>query len=163
MTGKTHLLIGLTVGLMMSQNQPILTQAMIVSVAGIASLLPDIDSPNSTINSKIPPLKIIGFFVKHRGILHSILIPLLIAAAAYFFAPIGTQIFAYALALGYFSHLIADSVTIQGIPLLSPLPYQINLLPKILRIRTGGIVEFLISIGIILGILYYAYLIATVS
>jgi membrane-bound metal-dependent hydrolase YbcI (DUF457 family) len=58
-----------------------------------------------------------------------------------------------AFGLGYFSHVVlADALTISGVPLLWPLEHRFHLLPKGLRIRTGGPVEGLIFLGVVLGL-----------
>lgn len=70
----------------------------------IGSLLPDIDSKNSTLG------KYFHLPLKHRGFTHQIYPILLISLSALFF----NKAFAY-LALGYFIHLFLDSFSTAGI------------------------------------------------
>jgi inner membrane protein len=161
-TGKTHLLIGLGTGLLLchiAQPQTVTIAAAVIALAGLGSLLPDVDTPQSTINRLIPPLMLISLFVKHRGFSHSIFIPAITIVAGVVLTIAPVELLIIAGAIGYLSHLVADAVTIQGIPLLSPLPYTIHLLPKPFRLTTGGIIENLLGLSIVLGILYYAYLV----
>jgi inner membrane protein len=59
--------------------------------------------------------------------------------------------------LGYLSHVaLADALTIAGVPLLWPWRKKFHLLPRPLRIRTGGLVEQLI--GLVLVCLLVAWL-----
>ncbi|AYA40468.1 metal-dependent hydrolase [Xenorhabdus nematophila] len=91
----------------------------------LASLLPDIDHPSSTLGRlfrfiSIPIAKLCG----HRGFTHSLLA--LIVGMTLFQTeipsnwPIPTD-FIHAMVVGYISHLIADMLTPAGIPLLWPL------------------------------------------
>ncbi|MDC9616110.1 metal-dependent hydrolase [Xenorhabdus khoisanae] len=91
----------------------------------LASLLPDIDHPSSTLGRlfrfiSIPIARLCG----HRGFTHSLLA--LIAGITLFQTeippdwPIPTD-FIHAMVVGYISHLIADMLTPAGIPLLWPL------------------------------------------
>ncbi|CDL80881.1 metal-dependent hydrolase [Xenorhabdus szentirmaii] len=91
----------------------------------LASLLPDIDHPHSTLGRlfrfiSIPIAKLCG----HRGFTHSLLA--LIVGITLFQTempsdwPIPTDFF-HSMIIGYISHLIADMLTPAGIPLLWPL------------------------------------------
>ncbi|WFA10099.1 metal-dependent hydrolase [Tissierella sp. Yu-01] len=53
MTGKTHIAIGATVGLMISIGQPIETQFMLILSSVIGSLIPDLDHPKAKLNQKL--------------------------------------------------------------------------------------------------------------
>ncbi len=82
----------------------------------------------------------------HRGITHSLLICLLLTGGL---ALLLTALPAWptrglplAFLVGYTSHLIADGVTKTGVPLLRPLTrHRFHLLPRPLRITTGGVFE----------------------
>jgi len=146
MLAKTHVAFGFLIGLLF---MPFINNSDIIlffAVLIIGSLLPDIDSPNSKISSKIP---IISFFVsvlsKHRGIFHSIFPAIIFSLALGYFSGFsyGTALF-----LGYISHLVIDGLTKEGINFLHPLG----------RIHLSGFVEtgkisewivFYVLIGII--------------
>lgn len=55
---------------------------------------------------------------------------------------------------GYLSHLVLDSLTIEGVPWLFPLPTYLGLPPLSgLRVRTGGLVEQLVVMPILLALI----------
>lgn len=81
-----------------------------VVVALIATILPDVDSRFSKIGHK-KIARILQFFTKHRGIVHSFSFLILITFALALFFPIVSLGFF----LGYGIHLLADSFTINGI------------------------------------------------
>lgn len=53
MTGKTHIAIGVTVGLILSIEEPLEAKSIFIISAVIGSLIPDLDHPNSKLNQKI--------------------------------------------------------------------------------------------------------------
>ena len=107
---NTHLAFGLLLGLLgiifLKPANPIL----FIVIVGFASILPDIDHPDSKIGKKV---KIIGFLFEHRGFFHSI--GALVLFTVCFYLIFKTSIYSIAFALGYFSHLIMDAITIKGI------------------------------------------------
>ncbi|MBA5724065.1 metal-dependent hydrolase [Candidatus Liberibacter sp.] len=95
----------------------------------IACLIPDMDHPKSFLARRlkfisIPTSKIFG----HRGFTHS-----LIAVFMFFFllhrnlSSIIPADFMDSMIIGYISHLLADSLTAGGVPLLWPLPWRFRL------------------------------------
>lgn len=95
----------------------------------VGSIIPDIDHPNSYISKKMKlTSKITTSLCDHRGFIHSPLAWLLftiltlyltiflngIMRILYFHLSMG-------LSIGYLSHLILDSLTIGGIPMLYPI------------------------------------------
>jgi inner membrane protein len=57
--------------------------------------------------------------------------------------------FVVAASVGYLSHLVADALTVDGVPLLWPLvKRRICLLPSFLAIRTGGVAEYVVVIAV---------------
>ena len=127
----THLAFGFLLGLSGIRYFNIQNQILFIILVLFAALLPDIDSPNSKLGSKI---KVISLFFKHRGILHSLLILPLIYLVLFYF---DYSRFALPLLIGYLSHLIGDSITKEGIMLFSPFSkFKIKGF-----IKTGGITE----------------------
>lgn len=53
MTGKTHIAIGVTVGLILSAGQPVENQIALVLSAALGSLVPDLDHPKAKLNQKL--------------------------------------------------------------------------------------------------------------
>ncbi|MCC8365281.1 metal-dependent hydrolase [Xenorhabdus sp. PB61.4] len=97
----------------------------------LASLLPDIDHPHSTLGRlfrfiSVPIARLCG----HRGFTHSLLA--LTVGVVLFQTeippewPIPTD-FIHAMLIGYISHLIADMLTPAGIPLLWPLKMRFRI------------------------------------
>ncbi len=83
-----------------------------IVIALIATLLPDIDQGYSKVghHKLFRPLQ---FFVKHRGVMHSLTICFLISLVLAYF-PFTVQ-WALPFFLGYGLHLFADSFTREGI------------------------------------------------
>jgi inner membrane protein len=115
---------------------------LFLAVGALFSLVPDIDQSNSKLGRYVKP---VGFVMKHRGILHSVWIPLSFAALVF---PYSYDI-AVALFLGYTSHLVSDSLTKEGIAFFYPLSHKAKGF-----IRTGGFSEKLFFTIIIIGLLY---------
>ena len=111
----------------------------------VGALLPDIDCPYSKISRKIPVIpKILSLFARHRGIFHSVFLALGFAAIVWMFKPV----YGIALFAGYFSHLLIDGFTKQGVNLLHPIS-QLRIAGPI---KTGKIWELVLFVVIIAGI-----------
>ncbi|MGI2025641.1 metal-dependent hydrolase [Shewanella sp. SM87] len=88
-------------------------------VVALASLLPDIDHPDSKLGRRIRPISNIIAIFSHRGITHSLwavmfMMWLLVGYSA-------NSVIAQALIVGYMSHLLGDAVTPAGVRLFWPL------------------------------------------
>jgi membrane-bound metal-dependent hydrolase YbcI (DUF457 family) len=105
---RTHIAIALLFIFLFLPN--ISHKLIFISVALIATLLPDLDTGFSTLG-KHPVTGIIRFFVRHRGILHSFSFCVIISFLLAFFVPV----LALPFFLGYGLHLFTDSFTIDGI------------------------------------------------
>ena len=170
MNGHTHALFGVATVTLANSIHPFIaphlwqdvpTGATLALSAGIiGALLPDIDANESSIKHEmgLAGSVISGglhlFGVKHRGMTHTGLAAAVIWLAA---AIIGKHFdfpdIGLAFGLGYASHLIADGMTLTGIPLLTPFYRKnIHLLPKPLRVRTGSAVESLVFLLVALGL-----------
>ena len=124
MNGKTHLLGGVTAGLLIiSQTDPTVAEGIVsLSLCAIGSLWPDIDIEQSTISQMLKPISIIHVAIGkklkcggHRGITHSLLYALLLSA------PLLLLNWKYAVSLfvGLLSHMILDMIS-GGVKLLAP-------------------------------------------
>ena len=175
MTGKTHQVIGQLVGVSLfcavtdGQYHPA-TGAAVAIASSLSALLPDIDTPAAQIWRYMPfGLGKIGSqfvhpFLQHRNLTHSLLGSALIGTGLW---QIGLHIPTYwgvnvlliwvISMAGYFSHLVADSVTVEGIPIFFPLGRSFGFPPRPfqgLRIETGKWFEsFIIYPSIILLLL----------
>jgi membrane-bound metal-dependent hydrolase YbcI (DUF457 family) len=116
--------------------------ALILLSFSLGSVLPDIDSEDSTIGKYIKP---ISSMIPHRTITHTIWAVLVIGVAAWF----SQSIYLFALAVGYAVHIAEDSFSEQGIRWFYPIP---SMRSKRFRLayETGGFAEtimFLLAIG----------------
>ena len=107
----------------------------------IASIVPDIDSRFSKIGKK-KTFRILQFFVKHRGIIHSFTFLLIVLLIFWFVYPIIILPFF----LGYASHLLIDGFTRQGIRPFYPLKFRVHGV-----IRTGEIFEIFVFVLFLVG------------
>lgn len=144
---KTHLAMGILAGLIL---MPYVDNKWIfMSVVILSTLLPDIDSMHSYLGKRIwfRPLQ---WFVKHRGLLHSLSFCLLVCLLFALFLPI----LALPFFVGYGVHLFADSITIEGVRLWWPLKGEISG-----DIKTNGKIEKIIFYTccglIVVGIVFY--------
>ncbi|OAT83712.1 metal-dependent hydrolase [Desulfotomaculum copahuensis] len=144
MLWRTHFLAGAAAGLLLAGHADIKTAAMTAGVAGLAALLPDLDSPQSKVGRMVPVISwAIKKAVGHRGPLHSLAGAVVAGLLA--FAGLKMSGLHYGLAVplaaaaGYVSHLVMDSFNPQGVPWLWPLEAHFGL-PLV---RTGGLLEHL--------------------
>jgi inner membrane protein len=163
MTGKTHQIIGIAAGLTyyLAAKEPAYNPATFGSVlvgSHLAALIPDLDRPAAKIWDFLPyghtVGKVVDPLIKHRNISHSLIGMAIFAALIHFlFASfpsywgIETKTLFWAGIIAYGSHLLADSVTDEGIPLLFPSKRMFGLPPKPFegaRIVTGKWFENLV-------------------
>lgn len=111
-----------------------------------ASILPDIDHTKSLIGKMFPPVsKFLNRKYGHRTITHSLFLFIPLSLLSFFIQhtffpsiPFGA-IFSFA----YFSHLILDMMTIQGVPLFYPFKRNNCVIPADpkMRISTNNVVQ----------------------
>ncbi len=126
---------------------------LIIGIVGvdIGALIPDMDTGGNYLWGLLPQGQKLGNFLrkvfyKHRTITHSLLGFFLIFKFFGWLLPrifnssfIDPQIIFVAIIIGYISHLVADSFTEEGIPLLFPIPFTFGIPPiKRVRIKTGS-------------------------
>lgn len=135
MLAVSHVVVGgaLWWGVAQATGQP--TEPAALGLAALGSLLPDIDHPQSWAGKRLAVVSIpLAALIGHRGVTHS-----LIAVAGFvaLLALLGVNHLAAPLAVGYLAHLLADALTVSGVPLLWPSrrPYGLRL------IRTGSLAE----------------------
>ncbi|MBI2565307.1 metal-dependent hydrolase [Candidatus Woesearchaeota archaeon] len=154
MLARTHLAFALLLGVFIFPGlnfNSLIEYTTFYLLLAFAVFLPDIDHPNSKINTKLPFLKIASLFFSHRGFLHSIFAPILIGGIAYINAGL---LFALPIFLGYFAHLLADAITINGIAPFYPIIKFKFKGP----VRTGHNLEFFlfyITIGLTVFRIYF--------
>jgi len=79
-----------------------------------------------------------GFVTKHRGIMHTLIIPICALIATFYIRERYFLILTYGFLAGYVSHILADCMTIKGCPILFPLLRK-NI--KFTKIKTGSSAE----------------------
>jgi len=116
---RTHLMFSIFAILLMINF--VNNQLVFVIVALIATIIPDIDHSDSVIGKRLifRPLQ---FFIRHRGMIHSFTIAVLIGVLIAIFFPVASLGFF----LGYSVHLLCDSFTREGIEPFWPLDYKIK-------------------------------------
>lgn len=110
MTGRSHLFFGIGTGVIAAVAfKPI--SFVHIPLIGAASLLPDIDSPSSSIGKRF---KFIGKIFSHRGFFHTPLFSLL-------FLLIPDEGIKWSCFIGIWTHLFLDSFNKSGIMFFWPL------------------------------------------
>jgi inner membrane protein len=164
MVGKTHVVFGLaTVAAVnaatgLVQPHPLkgipVGPVLCLSAAVLGALLPDLDAEEGSmlqVELGEAGLMVAGWlqsFTAHRGLTHygltALLMTLIPTALTGWF---GYGDVGLAFGLGYVSHILADAMTLAGVPLLGPWKSdKLHLLPRALRLRSGGPVEPLVFV-----------------
>lgn len=135
---KTHLAITILGILLILPN--LSSKIVFVIIALLATYIPDIDSRYSSLGQR-RFARVLQFFSKHRGIIHSFSFLLFITLLLVLFLPkIALGFF-----LGYGLHLFADSFTLEGIVPF----YPIKAVSRGV-IVTGGVIEKGVFISFVL-------------
>lgn len=152
-----------------SLNIPTLFGAIIAN--NIGGLIPDMDSGANYLWGLLPQGKFLGrllrkIFYKHRTITHSFLGLFIIYNLLNTFIPklfnpnfINPDIIITSIMIGFVSHLVADSLTEEGIPLLFPLKINFGFPPiRPMRIKTGRWFEsFVVFPAIWIYLFWFVY------
>ncbi len=160
MLGFNHALIGTFSYLGLARlftSADLATIGLPASLAALASLLPDIDTPYSGLGRRMLPVSIfISSKAGHRGFTHSFkacLLVLAICGILSFLRPVWT-LGCFAFLVGYSSHIFADWLTTEGIAFFWPNPKRYR---SPVDFRTGSLVEYAIGFvfSIILAVFIY--------
>ncbi len=165
MTDKTHQLIGLvaaTAGYIYLHPNNLVTWSIATTViigSVMGSVMPDIDQPTASAWDNVPLGGFMGKLTSralggHRNLSHSLLGIALFSGLVYWlvrFIPpnsfINPTILWQSFTIGFVAHLLADAVTVMGIPLLWPFGDNMGFPPYPfhgIRIITGKWFENLI-------------------
>jgi len=136
---RTHILITLFFVLLFFPS--VNSQIIFVIVSFAATIIPDIDTKFSVIGKK-KIFRLLQFFIRHRGVLHSFTFLILVTLFFASFIPV----LAFPFFLGYGLHLLADSFTLEGICPFYPLSKRVWG-----KIKTGGKSEVIVFIGFLVG------------
>ena len=148
---KTHLSITLFGILLLVSN--VEHKIVFVLVAILATYIPDIDSRYSTIGKR-KINRVLQFFTKHRGFIHSFVFLIMLTGLIVLIFPIISLGFF----LGYSLHLFADSFTKDGIQPFYPFSKK-----RVKgRIATGGkaeisllVVFVIIDLFLLAGLIFF--------
>lgn len=155
MMARTHMVAGGAAWMLFSTAITREVNPALMLVSAWAALLPDIDHPGSVVGRKVLPISLLisGIF-GHRGITHSLIATLLMTVGALHFLQAGSSagIIVAAISVGYLSHLFTDWLTPSGIPLLWPSKRRFG---SPFSIRTGGVGEFFLMVGMVAGIAFF--------
>ncbi len=176
MTQRTHDLIGLAFVSyrFLAYPLPHMSWETILGIGAttiVGALIPDIDNVASPAwKQKLTPWDgkaTRDFLQGHRHLSHSLLGILLFTFVLHALFKVvaipklDTGLIEQAFMLAQLSHLLADSLTVEGVPWLYPIPFKFGFPPfSFLRIKTGGLIEKLIVFPatLILTIwIYYNY------
>jgi inner membrane protein len=176
MTARTHDMFALASLVTAANYFPpasVTLATIVTSMVGciVGSLIPDMDQATNRLWDLVPGGDFTGrifkkFLLSHRTLSHSLLGTYLFYLLLNWLLPkifnsqyIDPQIVVFSVMIGFISHLLADSLTTEGLPLFFPLGFKIGFPPLTsLRIKTGNWIENLI---IFPGILIYLFVFIT--
>jgi len=155
MTYKTHILGGVLAGLAVAQSIQInstMDVATVVGISTVASLLPDIDIPNSKVGNKMGVIsKGINSVFGHRGLFHS---PLLYLVIGFLLMNKVPYMILLGALVGVGSHLFLDMFNSTGIPVLYPLSKSKI---SVAKIKTRSFGEGVFAVLLVVGIAFMVY------
>jgi len=80
------------------------------------------------------------FMVKHRGLMHTLILPAFLFASTYFIGEPTFKIFITGITVGYLTHLLSDMLTVRGCPVLFPFTKKYI---RFMKIKTGTFPEYI--------------------
>ncbi len=172
MRGTTHATVGANVVWILILFN-IVVEPWFIIIGAISALLPDLDASESKIKNLriggyigrtkiwfkpfLPIAFVISSIFCHRGVMHSMLILVLFSIGLTSVIPQTYSSITLVIILGYLSHLILDALTKSGIEFLWPIKKRLGLLPKTLRVRTGGIIDNIFLLVGSAGVIIFLY------
>ncbi len=179
MTGRTHDLAAFTTLSYIIVTHPVHSVSLATGLVAITANLvggiaPDIDQPTAPLWKNLPIGGLFGrVFDKllggHRFLSHSLIGAAIFGFGFHYililltpsFPHLNMNIIWWAFIIGYFSHLVMDTITREGVPWLLPLPYRFGFPPyKDFRVQTGSWVERLVVFPILMivcGYIFYTH------
>lgn len=169
MLGKQHLLFGTVTGIatVITLNQlGVIDETGMYGFTGMAmlgSLLPDIDMTTSTIGRILKPVSfILSKTIGHRTYTHDVFLNIVLCIISMLYIKNSYMMYlplAAGLWFGIFGHLLLDSFTVNGLPVLYLFNKKnIHILPYRLRVYSSEdnakyLTVFLIAVGIGINLL----------
>lgn len=167
MTARTHDMFAFALLVTAAALYPpatITLPTVMTSLVGniVGGLIPDMDQASNKLYDLLPGSDFTGkilrrLFFGHRNISHSLLGGYLLYKLLDFALPrlfnsnyVDTHILLISIMLGFISHLIADGITKEGIPLFYPFPIKVGLPPiRFLRLTTDTWVEHIVVLPLV--------------
>ncbi len=133
----------------------------------LGGLAPDLDEPGSALWRRLPAGsgtilgKVIApVFGSHRFLSHSLIGAVLFGFLVEMVLNLSESVLIvdqtivwWGFMIGFFSHIVSDAMTKEGVPIFSPLPIKFGIPPlKFLRIKTGGFAEMFVVFPALLAI-----------
>lgn len=149
MKGISHLMLGLAVGVAVAAIAPADTvlRAATIAAGGFGGLLPDIDHPKAMISKYAIGIGgAVRLVANHRGPTHTIIFVAALIGLLYL---IGAPQWVIAAGAGAMvSHLLADMLTVAGVPLLMPITRRsFRLAPYMVLKATSWLLESVAIVG----------------
>lgn len=134
----SHLLLGVVLFLATKDFFSGGNQIVFFFLVLLGSIIPDLDEPRSKINQWLGIFgKIIAFFTRHRGILHSLVLYIIVFFVMKHYLGL---YYAKGFFLGYIAHILGDIISLRGVELLYPLSsFKIKG-----PMRVGGLLEWIL-------------------
>jgi inner membrane protein len=158
MMKRSHLLVGGAAGVAVAHTtgDPLLAGGI---VGGLAGLLPDVDHPHAAVGRLLPRWWH-RLTPGHRGPTHSLVWCLALAAAVYaanraVSGAAAGPLLALAVLAGSLSHVLADGLTVAGVPLWWPFRRRRAVFLGVLAFRTRSWAEVLVVLGVVGGVGYW--------
>lgn len=128
---------GLTTGLLGAGDSTLLYMV----VAGVAGLVPDLDTPYSKLGRKIPLISYpLYFLLGHRTTTHSVLFAVILSTPLLLI----NFLFGLSFLMGILTHLLGDFFTAASYRSRLPLLYPLKRTYGYYLFKVGGIVEHLV-------------------
>ena len=144
MRASTHIIFALLLSILFLSIYKNFNPIIFIIITLTFSILPDIDYDKSKIGNNSLSWLLYHLF-GHRQLIHSMLIPIMLFFMFFKFS----ITIAFAILLGYTSHLALDSLNKSGLKPLFPLKLHIKG-----HIKTNSIVEKMIFIILLIALLY---------
>ena len=176
MTSKTHAAFAFASLVTVAAWYPpshmsLLTFAGAIIANDIGALIPDLDTAGNRLWEFLPQGHNMGrvlrnIFYKHRTLTHSAIGAYLLYRGFDWLLPkifnsayVDSTIILYAIMIGIVSHLLSDSLTEEGIPVLFPINMNFGIPPiKALRVRTGSWIEqFIVYPLVWMYVIWFVY------
>ncbi len=162
MKGASHLILGVGAALLVHRTLPLggdaVTVGAALGAAAIGSLLPDIDHDESKLRHMTGTARgslggclaspLVALLGGHRALTHTLVAWLIVSLPVLAALAVGAgQGIALAFSVGYLSHVMADALTVSGVPLWWPVSERrVHALPRPLRFTTGSVIEYMIVV-----------------